>query len=125
MCVDNYNTENIYKFEYEDICYRECPLRTQKKPDSTYWCEDCPNFYNFEGSRCIDSIPEGYYLNSSLDKTIDKCPSKCGICSLESNKINLCISCNINENFYPKSNDNLNTESFIECYNQNEEKLGY
>ena len=70
MCVDNCYSETVYKYEYQGICYSECPIRTQLKTDSTYLCEDCPNFYNYEYNGCIDTIPNGYYCNSTLDKTV-------------------------------------------------------
>ena len=123
MCVNNCYEETYYKYEYKDICYPKCPIRTQLVPDSTYLCEDCPNYYNYEYTGCIDEIPEGFYKNESLGKTIDKCPNKCKSCSLESLNNNLCILCN--ENYFPKDNDPLNIDSFYECYNKNDEQLGY
>ena len=52
-----------------------------------------------------------------MNKIIDKCNIKCKNCSLESNTYNLCISCNTEDNYYPKYNDSLNKNSFINCYN--------
>jgi len=123
MCVDNCYNEDIYKYEYQDICYSECPIRTQLSNDSTYLCVDCRNYYNYEYTECIDIIPEGYYNNDTSEKTIDKCPIKCKICSLESLNKNLCILCN--NNYYPKLNDSLNKNEFNECYNKDEEQIGY
>ena len=57
------------------------------------------------------------YLNDSSLRTIDKCNIKCLNCTFESNEIDLCVSCNINESYYPKYNDNSNKNSFINCYN--------
>ena len=125
MCIDNCYEENNYKFEYQNICYEKCPIKTQLKNDSEYLCEECPYYYNYNGTGCIDTIPDGYYLNSSLDKTINKCPLKCGKCSNESVKYNLCITCNKNNFYYPKLNDSLNDEQFVECYDKNEEQIGY
>ena len=125
MCVDNCFSETEYKYEYQNMCYKKCPIRTQLKSDSTYLCEDCPHFYNYEGTGCIDDIPEGYYLNSSFDKTIDICPSKCKSCSLQSMVYDLCIECNINNNFYTRYNDVSNRDSFNQCYNSSEEQIGY
>ena len=51
MCVDNCYNEDIYKYEYQDICYSECPIRTQLSNDSAYLCVDCINYYN--GMVCI------------------------------------------------------------------------
>ena len=125
MCVDNCFNETIYRYEYQNNCFKECPIRTQLKSDSIFLCEDCPNYYNSENKECLDSIPEGYYLSSITEKTIEKCPSKCKSCSLESINNNLCIECNINDSYYPKLNDESNIDSFYQCYNSNEELVGY
>ena len=111
----------IYKFEYNNICYNSCPNGTHNSSYNNYICENdfiCEKYYNYNNTECIDEIPEGYYLNNSNLKTIDKCDIKCGNCSLESVNYNLCISCNINNNYYPIFNDSLNNNSFINCYNK-------
>ena len=58
---------------------------------------------------------------------IYKCPIKCQYCSFDSiiNNNNLCISCNINNSYYPKYNDSLNKNSFYECYHKDEMQIGY
>ena len=123
MCVNDCFKEDIYKYEYQNICYSECPIRTQVSSNSTYLCQACTNYYNYEYKRCSDEIPEGYYLNDSLGKIIYKCPIKCKDCSLESINDNLCITCN--NNYYPKINDSLSKDPFYECYYQDEEQIGY
>ena len=127
MCVDNCYNETIYKYEYNNICYKECPIRTHLKNDSTYLCEGCPYYYNYEQTECIDQMPEGYYNNDTSEKTIDKCPFKCQNCSFDSiiNNNNLCTYCNMSSSYYPKYNDPLNINSFYECYNKDEEIFGY
>ena len=37
---------------------------------------NCEKFYNYEQTGCIEYIPEGYYLNNTKLKTIDKCAPK-------------------------------------------------
>ena len=61
----------------------------------------CKNYFNYEKTACIDEIPEGYYLNSDSERTIDKCPSKCKTCSSQSMTNTLCTSCNTESNYYP------------------------
>ena len=51
----------------------------------------CDKYYNYDKTDCLEEVPEGYYLNDSEHKTIDKCPIKCNECSLESISQNLCI----------------------------------
>jgi len=47
---------------------------------------------------------------------------KCFECSSESLSKDLCIKCNNNLNYYPKEEDILNNEKYIDCY---KEKKGY
>ena len=55
---------------------------------------NCSNYYNYEQTECIDSIPEGYYCNNTLLKTIDKCHENCKTCKKGPTSINNnCLSC--------------------------------
>ena len=103
------------EYEYNNICYKSCPYGTHFKGNM---CENdllCSDYYNFDKTECLEEIPEGYYCNSSIDKTIDKCDKKCKTCSFESiQNDNKCLSCNINESYYQKYND---SSDFVECYN--------
>ena len=132
----------------------------------------CNYYYSYDHKSCIETIPEGYYLNSTEDKTIDKCHDncktckegptninnncllckdigniyfdlgncvevcengiftdidsikkckcrydiKCKYCTEESIAQNLCVSCNINDSYYPKSDDEENIDGYINCY---------
>ena len=121
ICIDFCYNDDIYKFEYNNLCYQSCPNGTHNLSFKDYICEKdliCDNYYNYNYTDCIDEIPEGYYLNSSDLKTIDKCDIKCENCSLESKINDLCITCNNKENYYSKYNDSSNNNSFINCYNK-------
>ena len=50
--------------------------------------------------------------------TIFGCPEKCERCDEESNSLNLCITCNINNGYYPV-NYNNNNPTYIDCMNFN------
>ena len=120
-CIDFCNNDDEYKFEYKNVCYKSCPAGTHNSSEKEFLCEEdliCDNYYNYYHNECIHNIPEGYYLNHSILKTIDKCDIKCKSCSLESIQYNLCIECNNNENYYSKDNDNANYDLFINCYNE-------
>ena len=120
QCIDDCSKDNIYGFEYDNICYDKCPNGTHSSLENKHKCVEnfiCNNYYNYNYTGCLDEIPLGYYLNNSILKTIDKCDIKCSNCSLESMLNDLCISCNINESYYPKYNDSSNNNSFINCYN--------
>ena len=121
-CIDDCQYDQDYKYEYNKICYNKCPDGTKNSLNNNYLCEEenliCENYYNFSQTECLDKIPEGYYLNDSIFKTIDKCNIKCKNCSSESIKNNLCITCNNNNGYYQKFNDSLDNNSFINCYNE-------
>ena len=96
ICVDDCSKDDEYIYEYKKRCYKSCN-----------------NFYSYNKKECLDTIPSGYYLNSSSEKTINKCPDKCQLCSDESIKNNLCISCNID--YSPVINNISNMNLFIDC----------
>ena len=90
-------------------CYEKCNKCTSGGNDANNNCQDCkagfeningnckcPVCYNYEKTECIGSVPDGYYINSPSGRTIDKCPQKCGSCSLDSVNKDQCISCNTN-----------------------------
>ena len=110
-CIDNCANDEQYNLEYNNICYDECPNGTFKSND--YLCE---KYYIYDDFN-FENIPEGYYLKIDFLKILDKCDNKCKKCTKESQKLNLCIECNIPYNYYPKSNNNINNNEFIECYN--------
>ena len=41
---------------------------------------NCTHYYNYEHTNCLDNIPDGYYLNDSNLKTLDKCHLSCKTC---------------------------------------------
>ena len=129
-CIDECHNDDTYKIEYNNICYKTCPNGTHNSSNNNFTCEEegkeeleliCDKYYNYNHTACLDNIPEGYYLNDSILKTIDKCNIKCGNCNIESNIYNMCISCNVGNNYFQKENDSLNTDSFINCYNSQED----
>ena len=118
-CIDNCTKDEKYIYEYNYICYESCPKRTNVLPDNKNLCIDllCEyknKYYNYSQMECLDDIPDRYYLNDSIEKTIDECDITCKRCEDKS----LCISCNNNDNYYPILNDTLNNNSFINCYNE-------
>ena len=60
--------------------------------------EDYEIYYNYNKTKCIDTMPDGYYLNDTNNRTIDKCNIKCKTCNNESNTNDLCLSCNLENN---------------------------
>ena len=98
-CIDKCENDDIYIFEYNNICYDICPNDT---------------FLIYSKKECIDYIPEGYYLKDFINKTVEKCNIKCKNCSYESMLNNSCIFCNEDDYYYPVYNQN---NSFVNCLN--------
>ena len=67
------NCKDINRYEYNNICYEECPLHWTS--DSNNICKlDCAGsglFFNYEKTECINEIPEGYYLKDSVNILIN------------------------------------------------------
>jgi surface protein len=95
-CIVNCSLDDIYIFEYNYICYSTCPNGSYQYDN--YTCKKeifCENYYNYNHTGCLDSIPLGFYLNDTINKTIDKCNINCRNCTLDSIEKDLCIFCNI------------------------------
>jgi len=123
-CIDQCYKDDTYRFEYKFICYITCPKGTHISPFNEFLCEDdliCEKYYNYTQTGCLEEIPSGFYLNDSVKKTIDKCDIQCEKCSKNSLEKESCLSCNINEKYYPKINDNSNIDNFTKCYNTKQE----
>ena len=104
-CINSCSDSLIYKYEYKGICYEKCST---------------PLYYDYTHTKCIDEIPEGYYLNDTEQRTIEKCIIKCKECSMDSLVNNLCLSCNDIYGYYKKYDENLDLENniFINCYKE-------
>ena len=166
LCIDKYEYKELVEYNSEYVSsYPEGTIVSSEKIVTKLICDD---YYDYEKKECISTIPDGYFCNSTEDKTIDKCHSDCEKCNkketignsncisckspkklkegncvdncpkgeFEDNGIikckcenekclscseislskNLCISCNNEQNFFPKLNDNINIDNFIECY---------
>ena len=116
-CINDCQNTN-YKYEYKKICYENCPENTLISPINKYlcledlYCNKLSKLYNYELTECIDELPEGYYINDEIKKTIDKCHSDCKTCSNKADEYSSnCLSC-----FYPKIDDEINENNFINCY---------
>ena len=118
-------------------CYDSCKICNKYKEGNNHNCLLCKNNYifypnsncyncktenkylNYNQTKCIDIIPEGYYINDTIYNTIDKCYTKCKTCNqsaLNENNMN-CLSCDNNKGYYLIQGTN-------NCINKNEIKEG-
>jgi hypothetical protein len=94
-------------------CYETCKTCSTKKQGNKDNCKLCKDNYllypntnclnckylnkyvNYEQTGCIDTIPDGYYVNDTNLNTIDKCYEKCKTCSEKSANENdmKCLTC--------------------------------
>ena len=67
---------------YNSECFNSCPIRTYLPFKDNKICKylNCTNYYSYNQTYCIDEIPEGYYQNDSILKTIDKYAPDCKTC---------------------------------------------
>ena len=83
-------------FKFSDNCYDKCPQRTKVFNESKK-CEsfNCSSNYNYEQTDCLEQVPEGFYINDTELKTIDKCHENCKTCIKGPTETNTnCLSCN-------------------------------
>ena len=182
-CIDKCSNDNIYKYEYKNKCYEQCPQGTKDLGKNKTCIGEliCNNsYYNYNRTECLEYIPIGYYCNDTKLKTINKCHEKCEsclfgptnnstnclkcknsslfldfgncvqkcsngyildeyvrvckcsrdikceICNEESSLLGQCITCNNQEGYYSKYNDNKNIfPGFVNCYNNKTISDGY
>ena len=89
-------------YVYNNKCYDNCPGRT--KSNETKECEliKCDYYYNYEQNDCLpnQTIPDGYFVNDTELKTIDKCHEDCITCIGKGNNATTnCLTCK-NSSYY-------------------------
>ena len=100
-CIDNCINDKIYNYtlEYNNVCVDECPGTSHISTEDENKCIDNLNcnegeYYNYEYTACITTIPDGYYCNNTLMRTIDKCHENCKTCKEGGNdENNNCETC--------------------------------
>jgi hypothetical protein len=118
------DNDNKYIFEYNNNCLEECPseLKTDKEDKKCF--ELCPSNKFEYNNTCLTNCPNDTYKiyidrNICINSTTiySKCgKEKCSTCCIESLNLDLCVTCNEKENYYPKLNDPNNKGSYIDCY---------
>ena len=104
ICIDTYFKVN--KPINCISCHENCKTCEGKKKNSTYFsciscdetrvlyekstnCLNCPfigQYANYYQYKCIENIPDGYYLKNSVTNIIDKCYITCKHCTIPGDK---------------------------------------
>ena len=100
-----------------DKCHEDCKTCESGPNDYSTNCLICKNdsLYVYLGN-CLESCRYGYFNDSN---GIKKClchKEKGKECTEKSLKHDLCISCNEEDDYYEKSDDNINISNFKNCY---------
>ena len=120
---------NIYGYEYNSTCYKSCPKKTNVLSNISYLCQDlnCElegKYYDYNQTKCIETIPEGFYSNDSDLKTIDYCHQDCKTCNNKETENNSnCQSCNETQLLY--LGNCINTCNYGYFNNSNNDKICY
>ena len=87
-CIDNCQNDIAYhyNYEYNGECVENCPSTAHISTENNKLCVDdlictSPDYYNYYRNECISNIPNGYYCNSTGNRTIDKCYDRCKTCN--------------------------------------------
>ena len=79
ICIDDCMNDPIFKYEYENICYKECPLESHSLINGSYICEknemDCIENYPFLDLRdktCVDVCNSKDFFNKKCSINKDK-----------------------------------------------------
>ena len=110
-----------------DKCHNNC--KTCNKGPTTnnnncLSCKDSDAIY-FDLGNCTSNCNFGYYNVNNVNYCKCSFDIKCNNCTYESYTNDLCISCNMEDGYYPKKNDPNNIDTYINCYNKSTISEGY
>ena len=111
-------------YEYNNNCLEECPSELKTDEEDKKCFELCPSNKSEYNNTCLTNCPNDTYKiyidrNICINSTTiySNCgKEKCSTCCIESINLDLCVTCNEKENYYPKLNDPNNKGSYIDCY---------
>ncbi len=47
-------------------------------------CQNNGKYYNYVQHDCLEKVPDGYYVDDTIYKTIEICPNSCKLCDKDS-----------------------------------------
>ena len=112
-CIDSCNTG--FNFEYNSICYEECPENTIISPNNDKICENnfCKYFYI---NKDLCPQKEGYYLDLN-DGIYKNCYNTCKFCKGTGDKTkNNCTQCAIDYMFLDEPGHTINCYQKCQYY---------
>ena len=73
-CVEECKNSDVYRYEYQNICYKECPNGTFSEEDDDYICHIVDNSINYtivKKDKKIESLKEDI-MNGNMDDIINE-----------------------------------------------------
>ena len=102
-----------------DKCHKNCKTCNKGPTENNNNCLTCnENAIYYDLGNCRDNCSNGYFLDENNTLT---CQCTNNITCFFCNEDNQCKSCNTNKGYYPKSNEESNSD-FINCY---KDPVGY
>ena len=144
-CVNDCKNDDIYNYDYNNICLNECPSNIKTYEEEKKCLDECyPNQFEYNNicynncpdgifrlfqnrNICVDVVPENYYLDND-DNIYKKCYNNCKKCSHLGNETNNnCDECInnykfISEPFVPQKNCFKNCE-FYYYFNKSDQYI--
>ena len=129
ISIDSIEAPKLKDFPTENsplTCHENCATCEEQPSIDNNNCLTCKEFKFFELGNCYDDCINGYFIDTNNIANC-KCSRNitCKICSSESIQHNLCVSCNKENGYYPRIDDNNNFGAFINCYNAETIANGY
>ena len=71
-CVENCYNDDIYKFEFNGICYEKCPDSTNKANTRNFCCLDSQPYSNLESNQCSEECIISDFFNEKCEIISDE-----------------------------------------------------
>ena len=97
-----------------DKCDESCLTCEGKGTSENSNCKTCPSEKYYNLGNCVSNCINGNYNEEGINKCYCDL-EKCLLCSLESLKNDLCITCNNNDGYYKKY-ESSNFNDYLNCY---------
>jgi hypothetical protein len=71
-CVENCLSDDIYKYEYNGICYEKCPNNTNRANTKYFCCLDSQPYSNIERNQCSEECIISDFFNEKCEIISDE-----------------------------------------------------
>ena len=101
-----------------DKCHDNCVTCEEGPTNDNNNCLTCKDSKFYDLGNCIDSCNHGFFSENGVNKCKCTPDIKCFYCTEQSKAENLCVSCNNDEGYYQKSDEDQRNDLLINCYKE-------